>query len=78
MEIFIIYAALSVGQLTTFVEFKGMDFKNMKECSSFFTEHKNTIELSLKEHINETYPNYVVSYVGCSTRSKFIANSTDI
>ena len=78
MEVFIIYAALSVGQLTTFVEFKGTDFKTLKECSSFFEEHRDTIKVSLREHINETYPDYIVSYVECSTRSKFIANSTDI
>ena len=78
MEVFIIYAALSIGNLTTFFEFKGMNFVDMQECNSFYKEYKEPIELSLQEHINETHPEYTVSYIGCSTRSKFIANSTDI
>ena len=77
MEVFIIYAALSIGNLTTFFEFKGKDFVNMQECNNFYKEYKEPIELSLQEHINETHPEYIVSYIGCSTRSKFIAKSTD-
>ena len=48
MANYIIYAALSIGNLTTFFEFKAMDFVDMQECNSFYEEYKEPIELSLQ------------------------------
>ena len=78
MEVFIIYAALASGQLTTFFEFKAMDFVDMQECDNFYKEYKEPINLSLQEHIDKTNPGYVVSYIGCEKRHKFIAKSKDV
>ena len=75
---YIIYAALSIGNLTTFFEFKAMDFVDRQECNSFYKEYKEPIKLSLVEHINQTNHEYIISYIGCTTSSKFIAKSTDI
>ena len=78
MANYIIYAALSIGNLTTFFEFKAMDFVDMQECNSFYKDYKEPIELSLQKHINKTHPEYTILYLSCTTKSKFIAKSTDI
>jgi len=71
MEIFIIYAALSIGNLTSFVEFKGTQFNTLDKCSSFYKDHKTTIELSLIDHLKQTSPNATIQFIGCSPRNTF-------
>ena len=72
MEIFIIYAALSIGNLTTFVEFKPSKFPTLEECTSFYEEHKGSIESSLINHLNVTTPNAKIQFIGCSPKSTFL------
>ena len=76
MNTFIIYAALSLSSLTTFVEFKGEQFKTMEECNKYFNDNYKIIEYSLLEHIQNTLPEYTISYVGCSPKRVFIEKST--
>ena len=72
MEIFIIYAALSIGNLTSFVEFKGTQFKTMDKCYSFYNENKTGIESSLLNHLNVSNPNAKIQFIGCSPKSTFL------
>mgnify|MGYP003114172989 FL=1 len=72
MEIFIIYAALSIGNLTTFVEFKPSKFPTLEECTSFYEEHKGSIKSSLINHLNVTTPNAKIQFIGCSPKSTFL------
>ena len=76
MDVFIIYAALSIVNFTTFVDFKGEQFKTMEECKKYFNDNYKIIEHSLHEHIQDTLPEYTISYVGCSPKRIFIEKST--
>jgi len=71
MKIFIIYAALSIGNLTSFVEFKGTQFETLDKCSSFYEQNKTSIELSLIDHLKLKQPNATIQFIGCSPKSTF-------
>ena len=72
MEIFIIYAALSIGNFTSFVEFKPTKFPTLEECTGFYEEHKVSIESSLINHLNVSSPNAKIQFIGCSPKSTFL------
>ena len=71
MEIFIIYAALSLGNLTSFVEFKATNFPTLEKCTMFYEQNKDVIESSLVDHVNLKNPNAKIKFIGCSPKSTF-------
>ena len=79
MEIYIIYAALTLNNLTSFVEFKGTDFESFKDCKVFYKQHKSAIALSLQDHlIKQSSPTPIISHMGCSPRNVFSATRRSI
>ena len=72
MEIFIIYAALLIGNLTSFVEFKGTQFSTLDSCKSFYESNKPSIELSLINHLKTRQPNAKIQFIGCSPKSTLL------
>ena len=73
MEIFIIYAALSLNNLTSFVEFKGTSFQSLEKCQVFYKEHKNAIALSLQDHLlKQPEPTPTITHMGCSPKNVFL------
>ena len=73
MEVFIIYAALSLNNLTSFVEFKGTSIESLEKCKVFYTEHKSAIALSLQDHLlQQSTPAPTITHMGCSPRNVFL------
>ena len=77
MEVIIIYAAILIGGDTSFVEFKGTQFKTMDKCYSFYNENKTGIESSLLNHLKQTSPNATIQFIGCSPKNTFLNNRLD-
>tara|TARA_R100001443_G_scaffold117258_2_gene140932 strand:- start:987 stop:1220 length:234 start_codon:yes stop_codon:yes gene_type:complete len=71
MEIFIIYAALAYGELTSLVQFKGSTFKSMDECTAYLKDNEIKVWGTLNQHITMHYPQASVAHVGCSPLSAF-------
>ena len=79
MEIYIIYAALTLNNLTSFVEFKGTDFESLKNCKAFYKQHKSAVALSLQNHlIKQSGPAPIITHMGCSPRNVFSATRRSI
>jgi hypothetical protein len=71
MKIFIIYAALTYGELTSLIQFKGSTFKSMEECNLYLKDNEIKVWGTLNQHITMHYPRASVTYVGCSPLSAF-------
>jgi len=77
MNVFIIYAALSISNLTSFVEFKGTQFETMDKCYAFYNKNKTSIESSLVDHLKQSSPNAKIQFIGCSPKDTFLNNRLD-
>ena len=51
-------------------------YKMYRVVEKYFNDNYKIIEYSLLEHIQNTLPEYTISYVGCSPKRVFIEKST--
>ena len=71
MSLFIIWATVLFNGQATNLEYKGSMFKTHEKCIEYLTKEESHDMGTLKEHIDNTYPNGQVIMLACGERSNF-------
>tara|TARA_Y100001938_G_C7761679_1_gene268881 strand:+ start:164 stop:400 length:237 start_codon:yes stop_codon:yes gene_type:complete len=78
MTIVIIFATILFNGVVENLEYKGSYFSNKKDCTDYISKNSEHISSTLKQHLDNVYPNSQVLIIACSDRVNFVSNDETI